>query len=142
MKILKVYDKINRNTLLSDEYTGMIHIREYYTETDFIHVIINTKVFKSKNDKIAYLSYSNVQSGISRERLDVTSKYIFYSVQNEEGRLLHSERIHIKDNKSIVVLDRIYDENKEFIELENHKGKRTVKFKIKNEILNNLLNTK
>jgi len=123
MKILKVYDKINRNTFKHDQGTGNVVMREFYSDTDYITVIINTKVFKLKNDKLSYFSFIHTVNDIARETMDLTSKYIFFKVSNEKGMLTHSERIHLKDNKSILLVDRIYDEVDEFIEIENHRGR-------------------
>lgn len=142
MKILKVYDKINRNIFQSDMSTGDISIREYYNQTDYFNVLINTRIFKTKRERLAYFSYANVQNGIAIETLDITSKHIFYSLSNASGLLVHSERIHLKDNKSISVIDRIYDPDKNFIESEKYRGRKTIKFGIKNEVLHKLLNTR
>jgi hypothetical protein len=142
MKILKVYDKINRTVFESDSNTGNVFIREYLQNDESCYFIINTKVFKSKRDKMAYFSYVRLKLGKVIETLDVTSKHIYYKSMNEKGLLVHSERIHLKDNKAILLVDRIYDEWDEFIEIENHRGNRTMKFKVKNEIINQLTNTK
>lgn len=141
MKILKVFDKINRNVYQHDASTGNVAIREFYNGNDFFAILINTRIFKNKNERMAYFSYIDVVNNTVRKTLDITSKYMFFTQTNEKGLLVHSERIHLKDQKSIITLDRIYDIADEFIELENHKGRKTVKFKVKNEILNNLLNT-
>jgi hypothetical protein len=142
MKILKVYDKINRNVLQYDQNTGSLTVREFHSDTDYFTLIINTKVFKIKSERMAFLSCINTVNGIARESLDITSKYVFFVITDERGMLIHSERIHLKDNKSILLVDRIYDELGEFIEVENHRGNRTMKFKLKDEIINQLTNIK
>ena len=140
MNILKVYDKINRTIFESNSSTGNIFIREY-DKDECRYFIINTKIFKAKRDKVAYFSYVRLKSDIVIETLDITIKHIFYKFMNEKGLLVHSERIHLKDNKAILFVDRIYDEADEFIEIENHRGNSTIKFKVKNEIINNFLKT-
>ena len=142
MNILKVYDKINRLLFESNSEYGNVTIREYLNPNESCCFIINTKIFKSKRDKIAYLSYARSKFGQIVETLDITCKHIYYKLINDKGLLIHSERIHLKDNKSILLVDRIYDEFGEFIEVENHRGNRTIKFKLKNEIFTNILNTK
>ncbi len=141
MKILKVYDKINRIVLQCDALTGNITIREFFNDTDYYSIIINSKIFKSKNDNMTYFSFVSIVDNITKETLDITNKYIFYS-SYDNGRLIHSDRISLKDNKSIVTIDRIYDVFDDFLELENHKGKKTIKFKIKKEIINKFLKKK
>lgn len=140
MNILKVYDKINRTVFEYDSSTGNIFIIEY-DKDERCCFIINTKIFKAKRDKVAYFSYVKLKSDIIIETLDITSKHIYYKSMNKKGLLVHSERIHLKDNKSILFVNRIYDEADEFIEIENHRGNSTIKFKIKNEIINNFLKT-
>ena len=142
MKILKIYDKINRNLFHYDTNTGNIIIREFYDDNNHCVIFINTKLFKSKNEKIAYFSYVNTTNSVITETLDITGKYIFFKTMNINGLLTHSERIHLKDNKSILLIDRIYDDVNEFLEVENYRGNKTVKFKVKNEILNQFLNIK
>ena len=139
MKILKVYDKINRNTLQVNYSTGDITIREY-TGKDYIYLVINTKLFNIKNKNVSYFSYRNIVNNQILEELDVTTKYIYFKQKNEQGLLSYSKRIHIKDTKSILEVRRIYDEKGEFIEIENHNGKKTINFKINKEILTNFLN--
>jgi len=141
MKILKVYDKINRIVLQSDALTGNITIREFFNDTDYCSIIINSKIFKSKNDNMAYFSFVSIVDNIPKETLDITNKYILYS-SYKEGLLIHSDRIHLKDNKSIITIDRLYDVFNDFLELENHKGRKTIKFKIKKEVINKFLNKK
>ena len=140
MKVLKVYDKINRNTFHYDANTGNLIIKKFYNDFDYLTIFVNTKLFCSKNDRMAYFSCIYTVNNSIRETLDITGKYIFFTKINQNGLLAHSDRIHIKDKKSIVTIDRIYDNINEFIELENHKGKNTIKFKIRNEILNNFKN--
>jgi hypothetical protein len=141
MKILKVYDKINRNLVHYEPLTGNLIIKEYLDE-NIINTIINTKIFKLKDDRRSYYSYMLTSNGITIESIDITRKYLVYKKFNNEGLIIHSERIHLKDNKSFLISDMIYDEEKECIEIENHKGNKTIKFKIKNEIINKLLNKK
>ncbi len=43
MKILKVYDKINRNTIHYEPNSGNLTLKEYLEE-DVINIIINTKI--------------------------------------------------------------------------------------------------
>jgi len=140
MKILKIYDKLNRNILQSNN--GEVSIKEYLDENNYVHLIINTKLFSLKNEKISYLGYVNTIDGVNRETIDITSKYIQYKSMNDKGQLIYSKRIHIKDPKSFLEKNRIYDENDKFIEIENYKGNKTLTFEIKNEILTNLLNKK
>lgn len=140
MNILKVYDKINRTLFESNSDYGNVLIQEYIDPDESHRFIINTKIFKSKRDKMAYLSYVKIKFGQIVETLDITCKHIYYKSMNDKGLLTHSERIHIKDNKAVLLVDRIYDELDEFIEIESHRGNRTMRFKLKNEILNNLLN--
>jgi hypothetical protein len=141
MKILKVYDKVNRNTVHHELSSGTLILKEYLNNS-VINIIINTKIFKLKDDKRCYFSYVYSTSGITVQSLDITGKYIVYKEFNNKGLEIHSERIHLKDNKSFLISDKIYDETDESIEIENHKGNRTVKFKVKNEIINQLINTK
>jgi hypothetical protein len=136
MKILKVYDKINRNVFLSDTTSGNVRLTEYTGPDDYFSIYINTRIFSGKRNNMAYFSCVNVIDDVIRESVDVTEKFILHKKMNENGLLLHSERTHLKDNKCVVTIDRIYDENGEYIELENHRGKRMTKFKIKNEIIN------
>lgn len=138
MKILKVYDKINRLVLESNSDTGIVYIKEHVDSNNYFYVIINTKLFKLKRDKIAYLSYVKMLNGKISETLDLTCKYILYKKMNEQGLLICSEKIHIKENKSILTVNRIYDELNEFIEIENHRGKKTINFKVKKQLLNKL----
>lgn len=139
MKILKVYDKINRNILYSDEDTGNIYIKEYLNDNDYIYIVLNTKIFKSNSETKSYFSLINFESGCIKETLDITGKYILYKKNNEDGKLILSERIHIKDEKSFYNIYRIYDEDGCFIELENHKGVKNFKYTVKQEIINELL---
>ncbi len=138
MKILKVYDKINRNTIHYEPSSGNLTLKEYLEE-DVINIIINTKIFKLKDDKRSYYSYILNSGGIVIESIDITRKYLVYKKFNNKGLLVHSERIHLKDKKSFLISDIIYDINSEHIEIENYKGNKTIKFKIKNEIINKLL---
>lgn len=142
MNVLKVYDKINRAVFESNSEYGNVIIKEYINQDESCCFIINTKIFKSKRDKMSYLSYVRLKYDKIVETLDITCKYVYYKSMNESGLLIHSERIHLKDNKSILLVDRIYDEYNEFIEIENNRGNRTMVFKLKKEILNNLLNKK
>lgn len=139
MKVLKVYDKINRNLIHSDLKTGNLIIREFFEGDSFITIIINSKVFKNKSKSMSYFSCTHTEGGIVRCSIDITHKYIFFSLINESGLLVHSERIHTKDNKSFLIKDRIYDDSAEFIEIENYKGNRTINFKIKENIINELI---
>jgi len=139
MKILKVYDKINRNTVLIDYTSNNINIKEYI-EDGYCYFIINTNIFKTKKNNIAYFSYRKVIHNTIREELDLTHKYLEYKKRNNEGLLIYSKRMHIKDHKSFLEMFRFYDERNEFLEIENHKGKKTINFKIKNDTLNNFLN--
>lgn len=139
MKILKVYDKINRNIISKDPFTGSITIFEY-NEDGYCYLIINTKVFSTKSTSMAYFSYRNFVSGVIREELDITHKYVQFKEINEKGFMIQSQRFHIKDPKSFLEKYRIYDDSGEFIEIENYKGKRTINFKVKNDILINFLN--
>lgn len=139
MKILKVYNKINRNIVQVDYSTGDITIKEY-TENGYCYLIINTKIFKSKNNNLAYFSYRNIINNNIVEELDLTKKYIQFKKRNEKGLVTYSKRMHIKDQKSFLEIIRIYDEDNEFIEIENHRGKKVMNFKIKNDTLNNFLN--
>ena len=135
MKILKVYDKINRNTVQYNPSAGYLIVNEYAGE-NVARTIISTKLFKLKDEKRCYFSYMSFNSGVPVESLDITAKYLVYKKFNDKGLEVHSERIHLKDNKSFLISDKIYDEKNEFIEIENHKGNRTIKFKVKEEILN------
>jgi len=139
MKILKIYDKLNRNILQSNN--GEISIREYFGD-DYIHLIINTKLFSLKNEKVAYFSYTKTVNGLCIESLDITAKYIEYKSVNKKGQLTHSKRIHVKDSKSFLEINRLYDEVDGMIEIENYKGDKTLIFELKNEIITNLLNKK
>jgi len=138
MKILKIYDKLNRNILQVEG--ASINIKEYLSDNNFIHLIINTKLFSLKNEKMSYMSYVNTIDGLSREIVDITSKYIQHKLMDEKGRLIHSKRIHIKDSKSFLEINRIYDDGDNFIEIENYKGNKNLTFELKNEIITNLLN--
>lgn len=140
MKIIKVYDKLNRNVFHSDESTGNITIREYADNDNYFQLIINTKIFKLKNTKVSYLSFVLFENGLMSEAMDVTNKFIIYQ-KNSNGRLMFYERLHLKDIKSFLRINRKYDIDGEFIEIENHKGSKTIKFKIKDEILTNFLKT-
>lgn len=139
MKILKVYDKINRNTIQVNYSSGDIYIKEYI-ENGYCYLLINTKIFKAKRNNIAYFSYRKIINNKIREELDLTLKYLEFKEKNEDGLLIYSKRMHIKDQKSFLEIFRLYDENNEFIEIENYNGKRTMNFKIKNETLNSFLN--
>lgn len=139
MKILKIYDKINRNLVHYEPLTGNLTIKEYLDE-NIINTIINTKIFKLKDDRRSYYSYMLTSNGITIQSLDITRKYLVYKKFNNKGFIIHFERIHLKDNKSFLISDMIYDEVNECIEVENHKGNKTIKFKIKNEIINKFLN--
>lgn len=142
MKILKVYDKINRNVFHFDPNTGNIIVREFKSDKDYFTVLINTKLFQKKLERVAFISCEKTINSIVRSVLDITSKHFFFKIFNKKGMLIHSERVHLKDNKSILSIDRIYDEVDEFIEIENHRGVKTVKFKIRNQLINNFLNIK
>lgn len=140
MKILKVYDKINRNVLHTDQKSGSIIIREFPSKNEYALLMINTKIFKSKNDKVSYLSYAFFVNDIAIQTLDLTKKYLVYQENDLKGNLKHFERLHIKDSKSFLIKDRIYDENEKFIEIENHKGKKTAKFQVKENFIQTLIN--
>jgi len=137
MKVLKIYDKLNRNVLQVNG--GEVSIREYLDDNNYILLIINTKLFSLKNEKVSYMGYVNVKNGLPMETVDITSKYIQYKSMNERGNLIHSNRVHIKDPKSFLEKNRIYDEDDKFIEIENYKGNKTLTFEIKNEIITNIL---
>lgn len=139
MKILKVYDKINRNVVSKNLSTGDIIIKEY-NQNGYCYVIINTKIFSLKNQKMAYFSFRNIIEDKIKEELDITHKYIQYKERNEKGLLIQSQRIHVKDPKSFLEIHRLYDDNDEFIEIENYKGKKAINFKVKSDILINFLN--
>lgn len=138
MKILKVYDKINRNTIHYEPNSGNLTLKQFLDE-DAVNIIINTKIFKFKDDKRSYYSYVLNSRGIITESIDITRKYLVYKKFNKKGLLIHSERIHLKDKNSFLISDIIYDINSQFIEIENYKGNKTIKFKIKNEIINKFL---
>lgn len=140
MKVLKIYDKLNRNTVNIDG--PFISIKEYSDSKNYIHILINTKLFSSKNEKMSYFSYEKIVDGACRESIDITSKYLQYYQMNEEGQMVHSKRTHVKDQKSFLERNRIYDLEGEFIEVENYKGNKTLIFGIKNEIITKLLNEK
>lgn len=139
MKILKVYDKTNRNIFQKDPKSGNIIIRVFIKKNIFFTLIINTKIFALKNDKIAYFSYVKTENDLTVKTLDLTRKYLVFTKKNKKGLLTHSTRLKINDLKSKITIDRIYDEFEEFLELENYKGKKTVKFKLKKELITNLL---
>lgn len=140
MKILKVYDKINRNIFHYDKVTGNIHIKEFCDDKSCITLIINTKLLNREN--ISFFSYSKELNGLEIEKLDITKKNIYYKITNEKGLIIHSETINLKEQKTVLEINRIYDECEEFIEIENHRGKKSMLFKVKNRLLNNFLNTK
>jgi len=142
MKILKIYDKINRNVFHHDINTGNITIREFCDNNKICTLFINTKLFKSKNEKMAYFSYVEAENNVVTKTLDITRKYILFRLMNQDGLLIHSERTHLKDSKSFLLIDRIYDDIGDFIEIENHHGNKTMKFTVKKEIINQLLNDK
>lgn len=138
MKVLKIYDKLNRNILQSDG--AFITIKEYYNNNNYIHLLINTKLFSSKSETMSYFSYENIVNGICQESISITSKYIEYKYINYRGNLINSNRINLKDPKSFLHKNRIYDEDDKFIEIENYKGNKTLTFGVKNEILTKILN--
>lgn len=139
MKILKVYDKINRSVFHSDTTTGNIFIKEYLSDNSYIYIVLNTKIFNSKNENLSYLSCMYYENNIAIESLELTSKYLIYKKNNKKGKVEFWERTHIKDNKSFLRVDRIYDEKDDFIESENHKGSRQLKYTIKPNIIEQLL---
>lgn len=142
MKILNVYDKINRNVFHTNESKGSITIKEY-GDNDYSFLFINTHVFKLKDEKRSFFSYINYTNlGIPIESIDITVKYLIYCKFNDKGLVVHSERIHLKDNKSFLISDRIYDDSGEFIEVENYKGNKIVIFKIQTDIVNDFLKQK
>ena len=112
MKILKVYDKINRTIFESDSNTGNILIKEYLPNDESYYFIINTRVFKSKLNNMAHFSYVKSKCDKIIETLDVTDKYLYYKAMNEKGLMVHSERIGIKDNKSILLIKTDSDGNR------------------------------
>lgn len=138
MNVLRIYDKINRRIFYSDEYTGNIFIDEYQDDLH-ISLLINKKIFNKKLSKHSYLSVLIYKNEVLREMLDLTNDYVFYAKSNEHGRMIFSEKRKIKDQKSFVTIDRIYDQDGEFLEVENHKGNKTTKFKIKPELITKFL---
>ncbi len=138
MKILKVYDKINRNTFERISRNGYISIKEYDNDNNYLYLVVSIKNFKLK-DK-CYLSCAFIKDNKTIESLDITRKYIHYRLANEKGLMVHKELISIKENKTILEVDRIYDSNNEFIEIEKHRGNKTVNFTVKDEILTKFLN--
>lgn len=137
MKVLKIYDKLNRKTVQIDG--PLISIKEYSDNNNYINLLINTNLFSSKNEKISYFSYEKIVDGVCRESIDITSKYLQYYQLNEKGQFIHSKRIHVKDPKSFLEKNRIYDTEDKFIEIENYKGNKTLTYEIKNQIITNLL---
>jgi hypothetical protein len=114
MKILKVYDKINRNVLQYDQNTGSLTVREFHSDTDYFTLIINTKVFKIKSERMAFLSCINTVNGIARESLDITSKYVFFVITDEirdtlekayDDRLEELKQIAVKSGTTKTITD-------------------------------------
>lgn len=140
MKILKVYDKVNRNVFYKDTSSGQIIIKDFISDISHSLLVINTKIFKSKNEKVSYLSYVLFENNMPVQTLDLTRKYLVYQEIDSEGNLKHSERLHLKDSKSFLIKDRVYDEDKKFIEIENHKGNKTIKFPVKENLIQTLIN--
>ena len=138
MNVLRIYDKVNRRIFYSDEYTGNIIIDEYEGDLH-VSLFINKKIFNKKLSKYSYISVLIYKNEVLREMLDLTNDYVFYAKSNEQGRMIFSEKRKIKDQKSFVTIDRIYDEDGEFLEIENHKGNKTTKFKIKSELITKFL---
>lgn len=138
MNVLRIYDKVNRRFFYSDEYTGNIIIDEYEGDLH-VSLLINKRIFNKKLSKHSYLSVLIYKNEVLRETLDLTNDYIFYAKSNEQGRMTFSEKRKIKDQNSFVIIDRIYDEDGKFIEIENHKGNKATKFEIKTELITKFL---
>ena len=139
MKILKIYDKLNNHVFQSDAYSGNIIIKEYNNNDNYVQLIINAKIFGINHDKLSYFNYSYYANGLCIETIDLSQKFIIHQKRDKSDRMVYYERINIKNKKSVITINRIYDECGEFVETENYKGNNTTKFKLKNEILTKFL---
>lgn len=134
MKIVKVYDKLNRNVFFSDVNTGNVHIVNY---EDSSTLIINTKIFNQKIKRQAFLTYITTNGDIEIT-INVSQDFIYYTEINKKQQLIKKETFSIQDLKTTYLLNKIYDEENS-ISIENHRGQSQINFTVKNELINQFI---